>query len=139
MSHYTIKDLTDRAKTMAINVFGRKKEYQLQFNHEEDGNWYIDYPNWAFDHHNLMMVSGADALCAFLSDDDKFTRVSVIPSKERATHEGYFELEQLDKGLATGSTYKVNGLEGFDRNIWICPVTLFVLCRYPKFIYVKKL
>lgn len=139
MSHYTIKDLTDRAKTMAHNVFGRKKEYQLQFNHEEDGNWYIDYPNWAFDHHNLMMVSGADDLCAFLSDDDKFTRVSVIPSKERATHEGYFELEQLDKGLATGSTYKVNGLEGFDRSIWICPVTLFVLGRYPKFIYVKKL
>lgn len=84
------------------------------------------------------MVSGADDLCAFLSDDDKFTKVSVIPSKEREKHEGYFELEQLESGLTTGSTYKVNGLEGFTKNIWICPVTLFVLGQYPKYIYVKK-
>ena len=71
--------------------------------------------------------------------DDKFTKVSVIPSKERKEHKGYFELEQLESGLTTGSTYKVNNLEGFTRNLWICPVTLFVLGQYPKFIYVKKL
>lgn len=139
MSNYTIKDLTNGAKIMVKKVFGKKKEYQLQFNHEEDGLWYIDYPNWPFDHHNLLMVSGADELCTFLSDDGKFTKVNVIPSKERELHDGYFELEQLDKGLATGSTYRVNGLEGFSRNIWICPVTLFVLGTYPKYIYVRKL
>ncbi len=137
--NYTIKDLTQGAKAMARSVFGKKAEYQLQFNHEEDGLWYIDYPNWAFEHHNLLMVNGSDELCAFLSDDDKFTKVSVIPSKERKEHKGYFELEQLESGLTTGSTYKVNNLEGFTRNIWICPVTLFVLGQYPKFIYVKKL
>lgn len=82
--NYTITDLTLGAKAMAKSVFGKKKEYQLQFNHEEDGLWYINYPNWPFNHHNLLMVNGADALCAFLSDDDKFTRVSVIPSKERS-------------------------------------------------------
>lgn len=137
--NYTIKDLTQGAKAMARSVFGKKAEYQLQFNHKEDGLWYIDYPNWAFEHHNLLMVNGADELCAFLSDDDKFTKVSVIPSKERKEHKGYFELEQLESGLTTGSTYNVNNLEGFTRNIWICPVTLFVLGQYPKFIYVKKL
>ncbi len=136
---YTIKDLTNGAKAMAKSVFGKKKEYQLQFNHEEDGLWYIDYPNWPFDHHNLLMVAGADDLCAFLSDDDKFTKVSVIPAKKKEIHDGYFELEQLESGLTTGSTYKVNCLEGFTKNVWICPVTLFVLGEYPKFIYVKKL
>ena len=101
--NYTIKDLTQGAKAMARSVFGKKAEYQLQFNHEEDGLWYIDYPNWAFEHHNLLMVNGADELCAFLSDDDKFTKVSVIPSKERKEHKGYFELEQLESGLTTAS------------------------------------
>lgn len=62
--NYTIKDLTQGAKAMARSVFGKKAEYQLQFNHEEDGLWYIDYPNWAFEHHNLLMVNGADELCA---------------------------------------------------------------------------
>lgn len=137
--NYSIKDLTHGAKAMARSVFGKKKEYHLQFNHEEDGCWYIDYPGWAFNHHNLMMVAGADKLCAFLSDDDKHTHVSVIPSKERTTHEGYFELEQLTRSLTGGSTYKVNGLSGFTQTIWICPVTLFVLGEYPKYIYVKKL
>lgn len=73
----------------------KKAEYQLQFNHEEDGLWYIDYPNWAFEHHNLLMVNGADELCAFLSDDDKFTKVSVIPSKERKEHKGYLSSSNL--------------------------------------------
>lgn len=137
--NYSISDLTHGAKEMAKSVFGKKKEYHLQFNHEEDGLWYIDYPNWPFDHHNLLMVSGADKLCAFLSDDDKYCRVSVKPSKKRQELEGYFELEQLDSGLAAGATYQVNGLQGFNRTVWICPVTLFVLGCYPQYIYVKKL
>lgn len=137
--HYTINNLKNGAVAIARSVFGKKKEYQLQFNHEDDGLWYIDFPSWKFDHHNLLMVNGADALCAFLSDDDKFTRVSVIPSKERKDIDGYFELEQLSSGLTEGSTYKVNYLDGFTRNIWICPVTLFVLGEYPKYIYVRKL
>lgn len=137
--NYSIKDLAHGAQAMASSVFGKKKEYQLKFLHEEDGFWYIDYPNWPFSHHNLVMVAGADKLCAFLSSDNKVTNVSVIPSEQRASHEGYFELEQLSKSLTGGSTYQVNHLEGFPHTIWICPVTLFVLGTYPKFIYVKKL
>lgn len=136
---YSLKDITEGAKILAKSVFGQKKEYQLQFNHEDDGLWYIDYPNWPFEHHNLLMVNGADDLCDFLSDDNKVTKVSVIPSNKREKHEGYFELEQLNSGLTSGSTYKCNGLEGFTKNIWICPVTLFVLGTYPKYIYVKKM
>lgn len=137
--HYTLKDLTQGAKIMANRVFGKKKEYHLKFNHEEDGLWYIDYPNWPFDHHNLLMVEGADDLCAYLSDDNKYTKVSVIPSSKEEKHEGYFKLSQVSSGLTSGSTYEVQGLEGFTQNIWICPVTLFVLGEYPKYIYVKKL
>jgi hypothetical protein len=42
-------------------------------------------------------------------------------------------------GLFAGATYKVNGLEGFTKEIWICPVTLTVLGHYPQYIYIKQM
>ena len=136
--NYTIKDLLTGAKVMSKSVFGQKKEYKLQFNHEEDGLWYVDFPGWPFDHHNLLMVAGSDEMCAFLSDDNKFTYVNVIPSDKEENHPGYAKLIQGEHSLTGGSVYHVTGLEGFDRDIWVCPVTLFVLGKYPKYIYVKK-
>ena len=135
---YTIRDLLHGAKAMSKSVFGKKDEYQIKFNHEEDGLWYVDFPNWPFDHHNLLMVAGADKMCAFLSDDDVTTEVLVRPSNKRLNLEGYAELIQKDHSLTGGSTYEVRNLEGFNRDIWLCPVTLFVLGRYPKYMYVKK-
>lgn len=135
----TIKDLTVGAKKIAASVFGKKKEYQIKFNREEDGLWYVDFPDWPFDHHNLLMVAGADEMCEFLSDDNKFTYVSVIPSEKEENHPGYAKLIQKEHSLTGGSTYQVTNLEGFDRDIWLCPVTLFVLGKYPKYMYVKKI
>ena len=63
---YSFNDLKNGAKAMAKSVFGKKEEYIIKFNHEEDGLWYVDFPNWPFDNHNLLMVAGADELCAFL-------------------------------------------------------------------------
>jgi hypothetical protein len=136
--NYTLNDLLTGAQMMSRSVFGRRKEYELQFNHEDDGCWYVDFPNWPFEHGNLMMVSGADKMCEFLSDDDKYTFVKVIPTNKEEDHPGYAKLVQKEHSLTGGSTYKVTGLEGFDRDIWLCPVTLFVLGKYPKYLYVKK-
>lgn len=136
--NYSMRDLLTGAQVMSKSVFGQKKEYTIQFNHEEDGLWYVDFPNWPFDHHNLLMVAGADQMCAFLSDDDKNTWVNVIPTNKEEDHPGYAKLIQKDHSLMGGSTYEVTGLEGFNRDIWLCPVTLFVLGNYPKYIYVKK-
>lgn len=136
--NYSMNDLLHGAQVMASSVFGRRSEYKLQFNHEDDGRWYVDFPGWPFDHHNLMMVAGADKLCAFLSDDDKFARIDVIPANREENHPGYAKLVQQDHSLTGGSTYMVTGLEGFEREIWLCPVTLFVLGRYPKYLYIRK-
>ena len=136
--NYSINDLLHGAKVMSHSVFGRRSEYRLQFNHEEDGKWYVDFPGWPFDHHNLMMVAGADKLCAFLSDDDRFAHVNVIPSNKPLDRPGYACLEQGEHSLTGGSFYNVTGLDGFEREIWLCTVTLFVLGRYPKYIYIKK-
>ena len=135
---YSISDLLNGAQTIASSVFGRQSEYHLKFNNEDDGLWYVDFPNWPFDHHNLLMVAGADMLCDFLSDDGKTTRVDVIPSSKRKNLPGYAELVQGEHSLTGGSFYTVNGLPGFEREIWLCPVTLFVLGRYPKYMYIKK-
>lgn len=133
-------DFLSGAKQMARNFFGSKEKYKLQFNHEDDGCWYVDYPSWPFSHHNLMMVAGADEMCAFLSDDDKTTKVEVVPSKKKRNDmKDYAELIQKEYSLTGGSTYEVHNLPGFTKDIWICPVTLFVLGEYPKYIYVKKL
>ena len=53
--------------------------------------------------------------------------------------QGYFECVKQYSGLFAGATYKVNGLEGFTREIWICPVTLTVLGHYPQYIYIKQM
>ena len=139
---YEIEDLLKGASKMAQSVFGKKDEYNLKFYKDTDDCWYVDFPDWPFDHHNLMMVDGADQLCEFLSDDGMTTEVCVIPSKEQEKHEGYFELEQIESSLTGGSTYQV-GLEDFCQRygrdtLWLCPVTLFVLGQYPRYIYVKK-
>lgn len=135
---YSLKDLKNAASLIQKSVFGKKSEYQLTFIHEDDDCWYIDFPNWPFDHHNLMMVAGADDLCDFLSDDGEKTRVNVIPSSKKELHEGYAELRRTDHSLTGGAHYEVRGLEGFTRKIWLCPVTLFVLGQYPAYIYLKK-
>ena len=66
---------------------------------------------------------------------------NVLGAREK--HEGYIELEQTEHSLFGGSTYQVKYepfIKRFKRDtLWICPVTLFVLGRYPKFIYIKSL
>ena len=135
---YSINDLMNGAKTMANSVFGRQSEYRLKFNKENDGLWYVDFPNWPFDHHNLLMVAGADKLCEYLSDNGSHAYVDVIPSSKRMNHPDYAELVQGEHSLTGGSIYTVKNLPDFSRDIWLCPVTLFVLGRYPKYLYIKK-
>ena len=138
MKMYSINDLVNGASKLAASVFGKREKYELQFNHEDDGYWYVNYPGWPFDHYNLMMVSGADRLCAIFSDDNRVARVEVIPSSSERNLPDYAQLTQLQSSLAGGSTYSVTNLPAFKGTIWLCPVTLFVLGEYPKFLYVRK-
>ena len=118
----------------------RRKVYDLKFVHD-DNMWYIDMP-WPGDRYNLAMVAGSNHLLTFL-DTKKENRVRVLvrPSKKKklTSMNGYFECVKQSSGLFAGATYKVNGLEGFTREIWICPVTLTVLGHYPQYIYIKQM
>lgn len=128
---------------MVRSVLGRKREYRIQFNKEKNGCWYVDFPHWPFSHDNLAMVSGADKMLELLSNGDLSVEVRVIPAKKKGQHGGFIELEQTEHSLFGGSTYQVKNdafVERYKRDsLWICPVTLFVLGHYPKFIYTKRL
>ena len=87
------------------------------------------------------MVAGADTLCALLSNDGVNTSVEVIDSSkydENLKEQGYKVLKRTDWGMFTGATYDVENVDGL-KQLWLCPVTLFVYQRYPKYIYVKPL
>ena len=140
---YTIKEICKGAPKLVKSVLNKKREYSIQFNKEKNGNWYVDFPHWPFSHDNLAMVSGADKMLELLSDGDLIVRVSVIPAKKQERHDDYIELEQTESSLFGGSTYQVRCepfIKRFKRDtLWICPVTLFVLGQYPKFVYIKRL
>ena len=121
----------------------RRKVYDLQFVFvPEDKLWYIDMP-WPGDRYNLAMVAGSNHLLTFLDKEGRNrVRALVRSSKKKLSGkdiEGYFELEKQFSGLFAGATYIVNGLDGFSREIWICPVTLCVLGHYPMYIYIKQM
>ena len=146
---YTLADLT-KAISMFKNV-EKKDEYLISFTKEDDGQWYVDYPNWPFDHSHLQMVRGADKLCELLSYDGKHTKISVIPSKERKYLQGHdiserFALIRNDRDftegdLTKGANYQVqvNQFKSLGGFIWLCPVILFILGEYPEYLFIKAI
>lgn len=119
-----------------------QKSFQLAFNRENNGSWYIDLPEWQGAHANLAMVAGADKLLDFVGCGDSRVEVEVIKSDELIDHlelgPEYFRCDRLSQSTFGGATYQVN-LEGFDSTMWLCPVTLFVLGEYPKYLYIENL
>ena len=136
------------------NVLFRHKHYTLHFIAEKDDPiklWYYDFKHWGFDHHNLLMVSGADNLCEFYANGKDEVTVDIIASKKMLDENKTADYDMycaentkfssiIDK-ILYGRTY-TNATVDKDGELhiitmWICPVTLFVLGRYPKYLYIK--
>ena len=83
------------------------------------------------------MAGGGDKLCNYLADIKQTVRVEVIANKVSLPLLGYGLLTKTYSNLFYGANYDATDCEDFQRSIWICPITLFVLGRYPKYIYVK--
>ncbi len=143
---YTLEDLAKAAEILKDKCFGKKDEYAVSFTKEDDGCWYVDYPNWPFDHHNLMMVSGADELCEMLSYDGTHTKIKVYPglNNPKTIDEAWkrFRCKRLEWSLTGGATYlpHFSGSKQMSTGtFWLCPVTLFVLGEYPDTMWVEPL
>lgn len=135
------------------NLLFRKKRYILHFVAEVDPpikRWYYDFKHWGFNHSNLEMVSGADALCEKYSKGENDVVVEVVASKHLLDeHEGDLYVAETpsenmslwDKiSLGRNYTNIETGKDGklIITKMWICPVTLFVIGRYPKYLYISR-
>lgn len=134
---------------LLCNFLVRRKHYRLKFLCEEDSGvrrWYYAFRGWGFEHGNLEMVSGADTLCDHHSTDGgKTAVVNVIASRkpircgngkyDHFVGEDFPEEWNIKDRLIWGRNY-YNELYPNEK-FWICPVTLFVLGRYPKHLYIE--
>ena len=140
---------------LIFNLIFRRKYYTLNFIAEVDPpikRWYYNFKHWGFDHANLEMVSGADTLCEYYAQGNNQVTIKLIATNKLInngsaddfdlyTAEDIPNLPLADR-ILLGRTYMgVNVTEDAEiktTRIWICPVTLFVLGRYPKYLYIKK-
>lgn len=135
------------------NIIFRHRKYTLHFvaeNNPPIKRWYYDFKHWGFDHNNLEMVAGAENLCELYAKGKDEVTVNIIASRtqlEKYKNMDYDEFiaEPLPKEWTSwkdnflwGRNYTSTDGNGKTTRMWICPVTLFVLGRYPKFIYIKK-
>ena len=140
------------------NVLIRKTKYKLSFFSEYDNTlhktrWYYDFKHWGFNKENLEMVSGADALCTKYAFGNNYLTVEILTSKKLIENEktidydmyvgeDFSNLSFSDK-LFYGRNYTNVTINEHNQHViktmWICPVTLFVLGRYPNYIYIKKI
>ena len=119
----------------------KESTFQLAFNRETDGGWFIDLPEWQGAHAQLAMVAGADALLEFVGNGQPRVEMQVVKSQETLTEldndKRFFRCDLLNSSTAGGATYDVR-LAGFNRTMWLCPVTLFVLGEYPRHLYIAR-
>ena len=158
-----MKNLIKKIYTILIltkNIIFKKEKYVLHFIAENDPpikRWYYDFKHWGFAHGNLEMVSGADSLCELYAQGkdevtvEIMTKDKLIEDKEILNDYDVFIAEELPQNIKLMDKYLYgrnytnvqvviqNLKEQVQiRTMWICPVTLFVLGRYPKYICIKK-
>ena len=134
-------------KNLIVGLIVSKAIHKLHFRYKYDGfkRWYYDWDKdhlfkWAFKEDNLEMVSGADELCEKFSNGKQNIEINVIQSNKKLNSLNNFD-EFVRKPLSPrfidkfclGAEY-VNYKTG--EEMWICPVTLFVFGKYPKFLYI---
>lgn len=145
---YSARELYGWVKMLLKSVIGMKREYELAFEQDPDGRWYVVFPGWPLNCGHLEMVAGADDMLNLLDRDAQHHRVtvSVCPSRKQRSREDRIELTCRKSSLGGGAFYTVQGLDGWgtpgakrEKQLWLCPVTLCVLGRYPKYIYVRQL
>lgn len=95
------------------NAMMRRSKYDLAFHREDDGVWYVDFPDWPFTHHNLAMVGGADKLCSYLADGKQNIRVVNVASQHFLSLSEYGLLTKTYSNLFYEADYDATGFAGF--------------------------
>ena len=102
--------------------------------------WYCDVPGFPkelFDH--TLMVAGAANFIEYYSKGESEVEavIKIADETENKWHCGA-SLYKTRSTLTGGAFYKVDGTS-FDEEIWLCPVTLFLLGKYPERILLYRM
>lgn len=136
-------------KNLIVGLIVSTSIHKLHFRYKYDGfkRWYYDWDKdhlfkWAFKEDNLEMVSGADKLCEKFSNGKQNIEINIVQSNEKLKFSNNY-CEFIRKPLSTGFIDRFClGAEYVDSKtgeyMWICPVTLFALGKYPKFLYIER-
>lgn len=123
-------------KAQLSRIFFRRLNVSFKKVH---GEWYCDIKGWPEKFFpNSLMVGDASKLIQKMSDGKEYVTFDVIPTKNEIGEPGLVKLMLESSSIAGGGYYEtiVDG-EEFSV-VWLCPVTLFVLGRYPKYIYFRR-
>lgn len=123
-------------KAQFSRIFFRRLNVSFKKVH---GEWYCDIKGWPEKFFpNSLMVGDASRLIQKMSDGKEYVTFDVIPTKIEIDEPGLVKLMLESSSIAGGGYYEtiVDG-EEFSV-VWLCPVTLFVLGRYPKYIYFRR-
>ncbi len=101
--------------------------------------WYCKVPGFpkALFEHTMMVAGAANMLEYYAQGDDDITVQIRIPRKKEYDCFCGFRLEQTSATLTGGAFYK-DPHDFFNEEFWLCPVTLFLLGKYPKKIYIYR-
>lgn len=123
-------------KAQFFRIFFRRIKVSFMKVH---GNWYCDIKGWPEKFFpNSLMVGDASRLIQKISDGKEYVTFDVIPSMKLVDEVDLVSLSLTSSSITGGGFYEtiVDGEEFPD--VWLCPVTLFVLGRYPKYIYFRR-
>lgn len=114
---------------------------RLKFYREDKDKWFFHKPwiQFILGKPWMAMVLGADTLLDKLSDGKDVVELEVSTSNFIGA-EILFRTEKHE-GILGGASYKMmfrNG-EVENHDLWLCPVTLFLLLKYPETIYFRVL
>ena len=108
---------------------------ELTFEKWEDGRWFVILPEYDGDQEDLEMVDGADLFLDYLTEDGLYVNIDVSLED---THDNPIILTLIAHD-EIGGTYKVENLEGFNQNVWLCNVVHFIFGGHPENFYFKLL
>lgn len=103
---------------------------------KDKGTWYIDLPKWPLSKTYLAMIAGADTCLDKLSKNTRHVEVKIFISSEKENHPDAVELRRIDYELLGGAHYETDFI---DSTVWLCPVTIYVMGIYPKYIYFERI
>ncbi len=102
--------------------------------------WYCDVPCWhdSFFENTLMVGGAAKFIERFSCGKDRIAIIfQVTNDMENPYHSGC-QFHKISSTITGGAFYKDPHGE-FEEEIWLCPVTLFVLGKYPKRILIHNI